>query len=127
MHALKVGEPIGSFYMIKWKGIYQSDDEIPAKIYDQGVRAGDCIYEDVDGNDVIDENDKQFVGSANPKFTGGFNNTFKYKGVDLSLFFTFSSGNKLYELWTGGLRMGNGTWPILKSAAESRWTGPGQY
>ena len=55
MHALKVGEPIGSFYMIKWKGIYQSDDEIPAKIYDQGVRAGDCIYEDVDGNDVIDE------------------------------------------------------------------------
>lgn len=22
MHALKVGEPIGSFYMIKWKGIY---------------------------------------------------------------------------------------------------------
>lgn len=125
MHALKVGEPIGSFYMIKWKGIYQSDDEIPAKIYDQGVRAGDCIYEDVDGNDVIDENDKQFVGSANPKFTGGFNNTFKYKGVDLSLFFTFSSGNKLYELWTGGLRMGNGTWPILKSAAESRWTGPG--
>ena len=125
MHALKVGEPIGSFYMIKWKGIYQSDDEIPAKIYDQGVRAGDCIYEDVDGNDVIDENDKQFVGSANPKFTGGFNNTFKYKGVDLSLFFTFSSGNKLYELWTGGLRMGNGTWPILKSSAESRWTGPG--
>ena len=43
----------------------------------------------------------------------------------MSLFFTFSSGNKLYELWTGGLRMGNGTWPILKSAAESRWTGPG--
>ena len=125
MHALKVGEPIGSFYMIKWKGIYQSDDEIPAKIYDQGVRAGDCIYEDVDGNDVIDENDKQFVGSANPKFTGGFNNTFKYKGFDLSMFFTFSSGNKLYELWTGGLRMGNGTWPILKSSAESRWTGPG--
>ena len=91
----------------------------------RGVRAGDCIYEDVDGNDVIDENDKQFVGSANPKFTGGFNNTFKYKGVDLSLFFTFSSSNKLYELWTGGFRMGNGTWPILKSSAESRWTGPG--
>lgn len=41
------------------------------------------------------------------------------------MFFTFSSGNKLYELWTGGLRMGNGTWPILKSSAESRWTGPG--
>lgn len=125
MHALKVGEEIGSFYMIKWKGIYQSDSEIPAKIYDQGVRAGDCIYEDVDGNDVIDANDKQFVGSANPKFTGGFNNTFKYKGFDLSMFFTFSSGNKLYELWTGGLRMGYGTWPMLKSAAESRWTRPG--
>jgi TonB-linked SusC/RagA family outer membrane protein len=125
MHALKVGKPVGAFYMIKFLGIYQSDDEVPESFYKEGVRAGDCIYEDVNGDGKIDADDKQFVGSANPNFSGGFNNTFKYKGFDLSVFFTFSQGNKLYELWTGGLRMGNGTWPILKSAAESRWTGPG--
>ncbi len=125
MHALKVGQPLGSFYMIKWLGIYQRDEDVPESFYKEGVRAGDCIYDDVDGNGVIDNDDKQFVGDANPNFSGGFNNTFKWRGIDLSIFFTFSQGNKVYELWTGGLRMGNGTWPMTKAAALARWTGEG--
>lgn len=126
MHALQVGKEVGSFYLIKMNGIYQYDDEVPASLYDQGVRAGDCIYEDVNGDGAIDAtNDKQFVGSANPKFTGGFNNSFTYKGFDLNIFFTFSYGNKLYEMWTGGYRLGNGEWTPLKSEARKRWTGPG--
>lgn len=126
MHALKVGEEVGAFYMIKFKGIYQSDDEVPRYLYEnEGVRAGDCIYENVDGTEKIDADDKQFVGSPNPKFSGGFNNTFSYKGVDLGIFFTYSYGNMLYELWNGGLRMGNGTYPLMKSACQERWTGPG--
>ena len=38
---------------------------------------------------------------------------------------TYSYGQSVYEYWTGGLRLGNGTWPQLKSACEGRWTGPG--
>lgn len=126
-HALKVGEEVGSFYLIKMTGIYQSDDEVPQALYDsKGVRAGDCIYEDVNGDGDIDSvNDSQFVGSANPKFTGGFSNTFTWKGIDLNIFFTFSYGAMVYENWTGGLRLGNGNWPSLESVALSRWTGPG--
>ncbi len=126
-HALKVGEEVGSFYMIRMTGIYQSDEDVPQTLYDsKGVRAGDCIYEDVNGDGDIDSvNDSQFVGSANPKFTGGFNNTFTWKGLDLNIFFTFSYGAKVYESWTGGLRMGNGNWPSLESVALARWTGPG--
>lgn len=130
MHALKVGKSLGEFYMIKFAGIYQSDADVPKTLYDQGVRAGDCIYEDISGpngepDGQIDSYDRQFVGSANPKFTGGLNNTFKYKGFDLGIFFTYSYGNKLYELCTGFLRMGNGTWPIMEKHAKERWTGPG--
>ena len=125
-HALKVGEQVGSFYMIKMTGIYQNDSDVPAAIYAQGVRAGDCIYEDVNKDGNIDTvNDSQFVGSANPDFTGGINNSISYKGFDFNLFLTFSYGNDVYERWTGGLRMGNGNWPSLKSEALKRWTGPG--
>lgn len=125
-HILKVGEEVGSFYMIKQIGIYQSNDEIPAKIYAQGVRAGDVMYEDVNGDGDIDkENDSQIVGSANPKFTAGWNHSFKYKNFDFSFFLNSSYGNKVYQLWTGGYRMGNGTWPMLQSEADKRWTGPG--
>lgn len=126
MHALKVGKEVGSFYLIKMNGIYQYDEDVPQNLYDQGVRAGDCIYEDVNGDGEIDTaNDRQFVGSANPKFSGGFNNTFSFRGFDLSIFFTFSYGSSLYELWTGGYRLGNGVWTPLKSEALKRWTGPG--
>ena len=41
MHALINGQPISTFYMLKMEGIYQRDDEVPAKLYAKGVRAGD--------------------------------------------------------------------------------------
>ena len=125
-HALKVGEEVGSFYMIKMLGIYQSDDEVPAEQYAQGVRAGDVRYEDVNGDGDIDTvNDSQFVGSANPLFTGGLSSRFTWKGFDLSFLLSFSYGNKIYQTWTGGLRLGNGLWPSQESEALARWTGPG--
>ena len=126
MHALKVGEEIGAFYMIKQKGIYQYDEDVPQYLYEnEKVRAGDCIYDDVDNNGIIDSDDRQFVGSPNPKFLGGFNNTFSYKNFELGVFFTYSYGNMLYEMCTGSLRLGNGTYPVMESEALSRWTGPG--
>ena len=125
-HALKVGEEVGSFYMIKMLGIYQSDEDVPTAQYAEGVRAGDVMYEDLNSDGDIDSvNDSQFVGSANPLFTGGFSNTFSWKGFDLSMLLTFSYGSKIYQTWTGGLRLGNGLWPSQESEALARWTGPG--
>ena len=114
---------VGSFYMIKMLGIYQSDDQVPAKQYAQGVRAGDIMYEDVNGDDDIDTvNDSQFVGSANPLFTGGLSSTFYWKGFDLSFLLTFSYGNMIYQTWTGGLRLGYGLWPSQESEALAQAT-----
>lgn len=125
-HGLKVGEEVGSFYMVKMLGIYQTDEEVPESLYnEEGVRAGDVKYEDVNDDGKIDADDRQFVGSANPKFSGGFNNTFSYKGLELSIFLTYAYGQQIYQYWTGGLRMGQGTWPQLRSVCEQRWTGPG--
>ena len=125
-HALKVGKEVGSFYMVKMLGIYQTDDQVPEYLYEnEGVRAGDVIYDDYNKDGKITSDDRQFVGSANPLFSGGFNNTFTYKNIELGIFFTYSYGNKVYEYWTGGLRLGQGTWPQLKSVCEQRWTGPG--
>jgi len=125
-HGLKVGEEVGSFYMIKMLGIYQHDEDVPQYLYEnEGVRAGDVIFDDYNEDGKIDANDRQFVGSANPNFSGGFNNTFTFRNFELSAFITYSYGNKVYEYWTGGLRLGNGNWPQLKSVCESRWTGPG--
>lgn len=40
-HILEINKPVGSFYLYKQEGIYQSDKEVPENLYKNGVRAGD--------------------------------------------------------------------------------------
>ena len=108
-HRLAVGEPIGQFYGFITDGLYQVDDfdyDPTTKTYTlkdgvacygnrNTVQPGDWKFRNMDGNDVIDENDKTVIGNASPKFYGGLNNNFTYKGFDLSVFFTFSYGNEV--------------------------------
>ncbi|WP_018615895.1 SusC/RagA family TonB-linked outer membrane protein [Segetibacter koreensis] len=79
------GEPIGVFYMQKFLGVD------PA--------TGDALYLGEDGKPTHDYNaaKRLVVGDPNPRFTGGFTNNFSYKGFDLNVFFTFVSGNKIYN------------------------------
>ncbi|MDQ8054319.1 MAG: TonB-dependent receptor [Pedobacter sp.] len=124
--ALKVGEELGVFYLYKMDGIYQYDGEVPQEQYDIGVRAGDVKWRDLDGNGIINDNDRILMGSSNPKFSGGWNNSFKYKGFQLDVFAHFMSGNNTYAEWkqTSLARVGYLA-GVLTEYAENRWTGPG--
>lgn len=48
-------------------------------------------------------------GSSLPKFTGGFNNTLRYKEFDLSVFTYFSTGAKIYDTLYGNLMHSGGS------------------
>lgn len=124
--ALKVGEQLGVFYLFKMDGIYQYDGEVPQAQYDIGVRAGDVKWRDLDGNGIINDNDRMLMGTSNPKFSGGWNNTFKYKGFQLDVFAHYMSGNNTYSEWkqTSLARVGYLA-GVLTEYAENRWTGPG--
>lgn len=123
--ALQVGKEVGAFYLFVMDGIYQYDGEVPAEQYAQGIRAGDVKWRDVDNNNLINDNDRQVIGSSNPYFSGGWNNTFRYKGISLDVFFTYMYGNDVYAAWkinTSKLGHKNG---VLAEEARNRWTGPG--
>lgn len=123
--ALKLGRTVGSWYIFRTDGIYQYDGEVPQALYDKGVRAGDVKYWDRNGDGDITDDDRIVTGNPNPKFSGGWNNTFKYKGLELSLFFTYSYGNDVYASWMiHGSKPGY-TRSLLKAYADNRWTGPG--
>lgn len=101
-HILKEGEPISTFYGYKYKGIYAKDadnvDQLrhlnsTGKIF----KGGDVIWEDVDKNGYIDQNDRTVIGNAQPLFVGGFTNDFSYKNFSLNLFLQFSYGNDIYN------------------------------
>jgi TonB-dependent starch-binding outer membrane protein SusC len=123
---LQVGEEVGSFYMYRMLGIFQSDEDVPAPQFAQGVRAGDVHYEDVDDNGVINVDDRQIIGSSNPDFYGGWSNTFRYKNFDLSAFVTYAQGAEIYATWRITTdRLGSGKQGFREVEALNRWTGPG--
>jgi TonB-linked SusC/RagA family outer membrane protein len=90
-------------------------------------QTGNSVYEDVDHNGVINANDIEPAGNALPKFTGGLTNNFRYQGFDLSVFFNFVYGNKVYNnnnffLEGGGTRDANRAIDVYQL---NRWQKPG--
>jgi hypothetical protein len=62
-----------------------------------GIWVGDVKYKDINGDGKIDQNDMTVIGNPWPKLTGGFTNTFYYKGFDLSILITGTYGNDVYN------------------------------
>lgn len=72
----------------------------------ENVKPGDAKYRptagevDADGNPVWGTNDRTVIGNAAPDFIGGWNNTFTYKGFDLTIFMNFVVGNDVFSMST---------------------------
>ena len=122
---LQVGKSIGTFWIFKQEGLYQYDAEVPKPQYDQGVRAGDVKWHDSDGNGVIEDSDRLAMGSSDPKFFGGWNNTFSWKGLSLNIFLTYMYGNQVFMGQGANLTRAGATRNVLAEYVENAWTGPG--
>ena len=122
----KVGEKMNSYYGFKVVGIYQTDEECatdPIAVAN-GLVPGDFRYEDVNGDNVIDESDKQILGSYIPDWIYGFNMGFRYKGLDLNIVFTGKAGG---EIWNRkrALRYASNTYNFDLDQYTRRWHGEG--
>jgi TonB-linked SusC/RagA family outer membrane protein len=92
-----VGQPVQSFYGWKVDHIFQNQAEIDASAKQPGAAPGDIKFKDINGDGIIDGNDRIFLGSYMPKFTYGFNYTAAFKNFDLTAFFQGVYGNKIYD------------------------------
>lgn len=120
--SIQVGNPLGSFYGYRYKGVYLNDDQTIArdkndnKIYtydEQGnkeavqmkfwypsvayeFQAGDAQYEDINSDGNINAQDIVYLGDVNPLLTGGFGPTIRYKrSLSLTTYFYFRFGNEI--------------------------------
>ncbi len=88
---VEVGYPMGYFWGYKTLGVFQNQAEIDKFLADGGVTKqknpvpGDLIFQNTNGDDVIDEDDKTKMGNPHPKFTGGLNLNVNWKALDLSI------------------------------------------
>ncbi|MFW0739670.1 SusC/RagA family TonB-linked outer membrane protein [Flavobacterium sp. T12S277] len=113
-YILQVGKPVGVMYGYVRDGLYQASDfdynaTTSAYTLKPGVVSDNIVaqpgfikFKDISGpngtpDGVINDLDRTAIGDANPKYTGGLNNTFSYKGIDLSVFLDFTVGNDIYN------------------------------
>ena len=127
-----IGEPIGQIYVYNVIGMFTCEADFYHKdgtpvarpadansgeilpIAENQIWVGDYIFEDVNGDGVIDERDRKVLGNTSPKFIFGLNNAFSYKNFELSVFLNGFYGNKIYNVlrqdfsgtggWLGKLR-----------------------
>ena len=94
------GKSIGRLYLYPTAGV---DPKSGRRVFitPEGDRTllmfekGGWFYED--GTEYAGEFEPVDCGNTLPTWYGGWTNNFKYKGFDLSLFFQFSGGNKIYN------------------------------
>lgn len=86
---LFIGERFGSIYGYKTDGIYQIGDEIPA-----GYSPGTYRVVDINGDGVVNPNDRYILGSTEPAYRFSIINTLNYKGLSLSFLINSIQGGK---------------------------------
>jgi hypothetical protein len=96
----EVGYPVGSYYLWKMAGIFQSQAEIDASPFQtDDTRPGDVKFADLNGDDKIDDKDRGHFGNPFPDFIYGLNATVSWKNLDLSVLAQGVQGNDVYFLY----------------------------
>lgn len=91
-----VGHPIGSFFGYEIEKVYQSESEALLDPVSQTIKdKGFFKYKDQDNNDIIDENDRVYLGSAIPWLIGGLDLGLTLANFDFSLLIQGQLGNKI--------------------------------
>jgi hypothetical protein len=95
-----IGQSIGVIYNYKYLGVWQEDEAADAAVYNQVP--GDAKFLDVnnDGN-ITPGEDRIFLGNTTPDWYGGINNTFRYKGFELSVLLEAVQGIKRVNNFIG--------------------------
>jgi TonB-linked SusC/RagA family outer membrane protein len=110
---LEPGKELSSFFGYVYEGVIKSGE--PYAPQPNSV-AGDPKYKDINNDGIINASDRTYLGHANPRFTYGFGNDFRYKNWDLNVFMQGALDYSLYNANALILESGYGT------EALNRWS-----
>lgn len=121
------GHAIGYFWGLKTNGVFQNEAEVAnykssnGKVIQPTAEPGDVKYLDLNGDGVINANDKTEIGSPNPDYNFGFTLSGNYKGWDFSFVASGVAGNEIVQTYRNHAnQFSNYTNAIL-----DRWHGEG--
>ena len=150
-----IGEPLGSFYGYRQLGIFRDQADLDSYPHFADTRPGDVKYDDVNGDKVINANDRTQIGNNQPDFVYGITNSLSFKGIDLNIVAQGIQGGEILNLsrrfyenlegnaqqlttvldrWQSPQQPGNGTVPRANTRTtgnnnqvSTRWVEDGSY
>ncbi|MGD1892742.1 MAG: TonB-dependent receptor domain-containing protein [Cyclobacteriaceae bacterium] len=126
-HRTIVGESLGHFYGFKTDGIYQTQAEVdnaPPDALSADRQPGDIRFVDINGDGVVDNNDRTTIGSPIASFYYGVNLSAGWKGFDFSVLFQGVGGMQVYNAARQSFENLSGT-NNQSTRVLDRWSGPG--
>ena len=125
-----IGKPLYQQYGLVALGYFESVQDIASSPKQSfgNVRPGDIKYQDINGDGVVDDNDRIAIGRTHvPEINYGFGASASWKGIDLSLFFqgvgnvtNMMAGSTIYGFSEGNFSLSG----VYEDLAENRWKGP---
>lgn len=122
----KEGWPIGTFYGWNMIGVFQNQEQVDkSHMKDLSARPGDLIFEDVDGDGELTDDDRVNLGSPFPSLMYGFTLNAAYKGFDLTAFFQGVAGNKIFRMLKYYSHQKSGYFNSPSDILDVAWRAPG--
>ena len=94
-----IGYPIATFFGYQYEGVFTSQEELDRYPHLAADKIGDGRYADINGDGILDQNDKTFLGSNHPDFIAGMTNNFSYRNFSLGVQFTASYGAEVFSFF----------------------------
>ncbi|BDD11513.1 SusC/RagA family TonB-linked outer membrane protein (plasmid) [Fulvitalea axinellae] len=123
------GSTVNAFFGYETKGVISSTQEAEALNLKHHLgdpfRAGDVLFVDQNGDNIIDENDRVELGDPMPEFFGSFNMRARYKRLRFSMLWDYVYGNEMYNNVRSEMESMDNLWNQSR-AVERRWRQEGQ-
>lgn len=104
----QLGYSLSAFYGYEVIGLFRDAEDVTGHAIQSGAAPGRFKYRDIAGpadaegnltgpDGIIDANDRTYLGSPVPKFTGGVNFVLRFKNFDFEAYLYASMGNKIWN------------------------------
>lgn len=120
---LQVGEPIGIFMGYIFDGVYMTQEEFDTQPKFANSEIGTARMKDVNGDGVVNTDDRVKIGDPNPDFLYGITNEFYWKNFDLSILLQGQVGGDVINSNYEHTLNIDGCFNVLKKVAD-RWRSP---
>lgn len=125
------GQTPGLFYGYVSDGVFQNHTEVNSHSDQYGniiqpfAQPGDLRFKDLNGDGILDNEDREVIGNPIPDFSFGINLKADYKGFDLSMLFTGTYGNDIMNAANPYLNTGQGNYNSYANLLTNAWNGEG--